>query len=191
MCSVKKFWKSFAILAILLFIPASGYAIIDASVFGGRSFGGEIESSGSKTDIDGWQYGCYGHVNTGIPFILTAGAGGFYLIAPLKGDVDAKKKTAGLDVYAQIDLPILPVFPYARYGIALNEKVEVKTSGGSSNISENFKSHYFGFGLSRTLFSLVKLKVMIFAEYLYTTSKQENDVKIKGNAVNVGVTASL
>jgi hypothetical protein len=191
MYSAKKLWKSLAILTIMLLIPASSYAIVDASIFGGRTFGGEIERSGSKTDIDGWQYGAYGHINTGIPFVLTAGAGGFYLKAPLKGDVDAKKETVGVDVYAQLELPILPVYPYVRYGIAIREKVESESSGRTTDISENFKSHYYGLGLSRTLFSFVKLKIMIFAEYIYTTSKQENDVKIKGHAVNVGVTASL
>ncbi|MBN2401704.1 MAG: outer membrane beta-barrel protein [Spirochaetes bacterium] len=183
----KKYCKFFIILTILLFIPASSYAIVDASVYGGRTFAGKVESGGSSSDVDGWQYGAYAHVNTGIPMVFTVGLGGFYLIAPLKGDVDAEKKTVGIDAYAQIDLPVLPVNPYARYGIAFKEDVEVE----STSISENFKSHYFGFGISRIIFSAVKLKLSLFVEYLYTTSKQEKDVKIKGNAVNIGVTAAI
>jgi len=183
----KKFGKFFIVLIIMIFIPASSYAIVDASVYGGRTFGNKVESAGDKTDANGWQYGLYGHVTTGIPMLCTVGLGGFYLIAPLKGDVDAKKKTFGIDAYAQLDLAVLPVYPYVRYGIAINEKVEV----GSTSVSENFKSHYIGVGLSRDIFSAAVIKIRLFAEYLYTTSKQEKDVKIKGNAINVGVTAVI
>lgn len=183
----KKFGKFFIVLTIMVFIPASSYAIVDASVFGGRSFGTKYEDSGSSTDANGWQYGAYGHVTTGIPMVLTVGLGGFYLVAPMKGDVDATKKTVGIDAYAQIDLPVIPVNPYARYGIAIKESVE----GDSTTISENFKSHYFGVGLSREIFSAAVIKIRLFAEYIYTTSKQEHDIKIKGNAVNFGVTAVI
>jgi hypothetical protein len=187
----KKFGKFFIILTIVLFIPASSYAIVDASIFGGRTFGSKIENAAGDTDVNGWQYGLYGHVNTGVPMLFTVGAGGFFLTAPLKGDIDATKKTVGFDAFAMVDLPVLPVFPYVRYGIAVKETVEVKTSAGTTSSSENFKSNYFGFGLSRTIFSAVKLKLQIFAEYLYTISKQENDTKLKGHAVNVGITAMI
>ena len=76
-----------------------------------------------SNDVNGWQYGAYGHLNTGIPMVLTVGLGGFYLIAPMN-DIDATKKSVGLDAYARIDLPVLPVNPYARYGIAIKETVE-------------------------------------------------------------------
>jgi hypothetical protein len=187
----KKFGKFFIVLTVMIFIPASSYAIVDASVFGGRYFGGKIENATGESDLSGWQYGAYGHINSGMPMLFTVGIGGFYLIAPLKGDLDATKKSSGIDAYAMVDFPALPVFPYVRGGIAVKETVEVKTAAGKSSTSEYFKSNYFGFGLSRTIFSAVKLKLQIFAEYLYTTSKQENDVKLKGNIINAGITASL
>jgi hypothetical protein len=187
-----KISRLFLILIAIILIPASSYAIVDFSAFGGYSFGNKIESSDDDQNVKGWQYGLYGHVNTGIPMVATVGIGGFYLIAPLKGDdADATKKSVGVDAYAQLDLPFLPVFPYARYGIAINEKIEVKYTGGKTDLSENFKSHYFGFGLSRNLISAAVIKLQVFAEYLFTTSKQENGVNMKGNAINFGIKAIL
>jgi hypothetical protein len=184
--------KIFVVLAVAAIFPVSAFAIADFGAFGGYSFSNKIEETGGDTNVKGWQYGLYGHVNTGIPMVATLGIGGFYLIAPLKGDdVDATKKSVGVDAYAQLDLPFLPVFPYARYGIAINEKFEVKAGGATTNLSENFKSHYFGFGLSRNLLNAGLLKFQIFAEYLFTTSKQEKDVTIKGNAINVGIKAII
>jgi len=193
---LKQSGKMIAILTILLSIPAASYAIVDASVFGGYSFLGEYKDSGSSYDTKGYQYGAYAHLNTGIPALFTVGLGGFYTIAPMTvetsyGDKDATKKTVGIDAYAQIDLPILPVFPYLRYGHAINEKLEVKNSGSTTTYNENFKSYYYGIGICKTLINAVKLDLQLFVEYLRTSSKQENDVKTTGNVINVGLKASL
>lgn len=192
----KKSSKALVILTILLSIPAVSYAIVDASVFGGYSFAGKYEASGSSSDTKGYQYGAYAHLNTGIPALFTVGLGGFYLIAPMtlettSGDIDATKKTVGIDVYAQIDLPVLPIFPYVRYGHAINEKLEVKNSGGTTTYSKNFNSNYYGIGICKTLINAVKLDLQLFVEYLRTSSKQEKDVKTTGNVINVGIKASL
>ncbi len=189
----KKFSKFFTVLAIILSIPAASYAIVDVSAFGGRTFSGKLENAAGDTDVSGWQYGLYGHFNTGMPLLFTVGIGGFYMIAPLKGDgdIDATKKSSGIDAYAMLDLPVLPLFPYVRYGHAVKESVEVKSSGATTTSNKYFKSNYFGFGLSRTIYSAVKLKLQIFAEYLYTNSKLEHDSKLKGNVINAGITASL
>lgn len=184
------------IISVLILIPDYSYAIADLSAFGGYSFGGKLKSAGTSDNLDGWQYGLYGHLNTGIPMLFTVGLGGFYQIAPLSlktssGTVDATKTAVGIDAYGQLDLPIIPVKPYLRYGLAVNEKYEVKYSGGSTNYSKNFNSNYYGIGLCYPIFSLVKFDLQLFAEYLYTTSKQENGVKINGNTINIGIKASI
>jgi hypothetical protein len=188
MNAIKNLFTIVILLTVLVLIPASSYALVDAAVFGGYSFNNKIDGAGTDESVKGWQYGLYGHFNTGIPMLVTVGIGGFYLIAPLKGDINATKKAAGIDVYGQIDLPFLPVFPYARYGIAINEKIEIENG---PTLSKNFKSHYFGLGVSRTLFTATLLKLQIFAEFLFTTSKQENSVNVKGNAINVGIKAVI
>lgn len=196
MKSIKNLSKIIIILIIFILMPASSYAIVDFSVYGGYSFMGEIKDSASSSDFNGWQYGCYGHINSGIPMLFTVGIGGFYQISPLTvetsgGDYDATKTAYGVDGYAQVDLPFLPVFPYVRLGIAAKEEVEIKFPGSTSKISENFKSYYYGIGLSYSLVDVVAWDLQLFAEYLYTTSKQENDVEVKGNAVNMGVKIAI
>ena len=49
--------KALVILAIIVFIPASGYAIVDLNAYGGYAFSGELEKGTEKSDLDGWQNG--------------------------------------------------------------------------------------------------------------------------------------
>ena len=187
------------VLLALLLIPSISYALVDASVYGGYDFGGKLEgATGTKdADVNGYHYGARVHANTGIPMVFSIGGGMFYQIAPLKYKVagkkeDLKKETLGIDVYAQLELPVLPVYPYVRYGIAINDKVDVTskdvTTGESrtDTLKKAFKSSYYGIGIAYSVLDAAVLDVQIFAEYLYTTSKQEKDVKLKGNAVNIG-----
>ncbi|MBN2038532.1 MAG: outer membrane beta-barrel protein [Spirochaetes bacterium] len=192
MFSIKNLSKIIVILMFFIFVPASSYAIVDFSIYGGYSFAGELEDDSETSDMNGWQYGFYGHVNSGIPMLFTVGLGVFYQISPLTvdssaGEVDATKTSYGLDGYAQVDLPFLPVFPYIRLGIAAKEEVEVE----STTFSENFKSYYYGIGVSYTLVDVVVWDLQLFAEYLRTASKQEEDIEVKGNAVNMGLKIAL
>lgn len=190
--------KSVLLLFILalVMVPAASYALIDASVYGGYAFA-SMESEAATKDITGWEYGCRGHINTGIPMLLTIGVGGFYQVMPLETEiagetVDVTKTTYGIDVYAQLDLPILPVNPFVRYGIAIKDELEVELANSrSENLSDNWKSSYVGGGLAYPLFDLVVIDLKIFAEYLYTTTKQENDIKINGHVVNAGLQLSI
>lgn len=206
-----KSWKTMSkiglMLIAVLLIPAVSFAIIDASVYGGYSFNGKLETATSTTDADvkGKQYGVRAHINTGIPMVFTVGGGLFYQLAPLKYDVestsdDLTKKTYGFDAYAQLDLPFLPVYPYVRGGIAIQDKLEIgyQVNVGAGGVEketktydEYFKSSYYGVGLAYSIYDLVVLDLQIFCEYLFTTSKQEDDVKLKGHAVNLGLQVVL
>jgi hypothetical protein len=198
---MKQLKKSGIVLAALmiLLIPAASYAIVDFSAYGGYSFAGDIDDGNNKGDIDGWQYGFYGHLNTGIPMLFTVGLGGFYQIAPHKydtgnsdwGEIDVTKNTYGLDAYVQLDLPFLPVYPYVRAGLAIKEKIEIDSDFGSQTYSENFKSSYYGVGASYSVFDAIVWDLQLFVEYLYYTSKQEKDIKITGNSINAGLKISL
>jgi hypothetical protein len=193
---IYKFFKTALVLLLLLIIPAASYAIADVSVYGGYSFAGEMKGDVGNADVYGWQVGFYGHMNAGIPMIFTLGIGVFYQITPLtltydSTEADATMSAAGVDSYFQVDLPFLPVLPYARAGLAIREDLEIKYTGNTISKDEYFKSYYYGFGLSYTLLDVVVWDLQLFAEYLRTTSKQEDDIELRGHAVNLGLKLSL
>ncbi|MCU0822617.1 MAG: porin family protein [Spirochaetes bacterium] len=190
------------LLAVMLMIPASSYALVDGSIYGGYAFGGKLEGTGETADVSGYHYGARVHANLGIPMVVSFGLGMFYEIAPMKYEVngkedDLKKETLGIDVYAQLKLPVIPINPFIRYGIAINDKVEVtyqdQDAGGSATetFQENFKSSYYGIGIAYSLLDAIVMDIQLFGEYLYTTSKQEKGIELKGNVVNLGVQVVL
>jgi len=187
-----KFTKALLLAcAVLLVLPASAFALLDVGVYGGYSFAGEIETDTDSPKTSGPEFGAFAHYNTGLPLLLTLGVGPFYQKTYLSYDLmnneyDATRSMVGLDVYLQVELPII-IHPYIRGGIAFKEWLELDGPGGSSTKSEYFKSYYGGLGVALKVFPLVSF----FGEYLYTRSNQEDDVVVKGNAVHVGAKLTL
>jgi hypothetical protein len=181
------------VLAVLCFIPASSYAIVDIGVYGGYSFAGKLEWDTIDKNVNGWEYGVLGHINHTFLGLLELGIGGYAQWAPLKYSVGGKdyeltKSTYGIDGLALLDLPVFPLNPYVRGGIGVYEQVKVEAPVvGSETKSEYFKSYYFGGGIALGIFPFVQ----IFGEYLYTRSKQEDGVTIKGNAVHMGARLNI
>ncbi len=236
---MKTLRRTLLIFAVLLLIPASSFALVDISIFGGRTFGGDIDLGSIYTpdlydqitynaeakkgidslDLKGYEYGVVGHVNMGIPYVLTVGIGPFMQINSstfnykydlyTSKEYNAKRTTYGLDGYFQLDFPIIPFYPYVKGGIALKEEAEIEydkvtsyalvnplTSNPYTSIAKNlkeeyFKSYYYGAGLAKSLFDLVALDIQIFVEYVLTKSKQEDDVTIEGHAVRGGLRVSI
>ena len=195
---MKTFGKVIVSLVILFFVPASSYAIVDASIYGGYSFSGTLDIGDKSGDLDGWEYGFLAHVHTGIPYLFTIGVGGFYQYSPMEYEIDDKedatRKTYGLDGYFQIDLPFIVINPYIRGGIAIKDETEIEnysTSGEDMVKDKYFGSYYFGIGIGYIIVDAAVLDVSIFGEYLYTTSKLEDDVELKGNAVHFGVKLAI
>ena len=201
MKSFKNVRNFLILLSVILLIPASSFALVDASVYGGYAFGGKLEGGGGgSADVSGYHYGARAHANLGIPMVVSFGAGMFYQIAPMKYEVNGKKddlkqETMGIDVYAQLKLPVIPINPFVRYGIAINDKVEVTyadAAGSRTNtLKQNFKSSYYGIGIAYSLLDAVVLDVQLIGEYLYTKTKQEDGITLKANAFNLGVQVVL
>lgn len=177
--------------AVLLVLPASGYALLDLGAYGGYSFAGKIETDAGNPKTSGPEWGAFAHYNTGLPMLFTFGVGPFYQKTYLSfdlgnNDYDATRSMLGLDVYLQLELPIL-VHPFVRGGVAMKEWLKIEGGGGSSTKSEYFKSYYGGLGVALKVFPLVSL----FGEYLYTRSKQEDGIVVKGNSVHAGAKLAL
>ncbi len=196
MKTIKCISRFAVILLAIVLIPATGFALVDASLYGGYAFGGEIDSDSYSADVDGMHYGARAHVNLGIPMVLTGGLGLFYKNAPMEYDGDGQtgditQETYGIDAYVQLDLAILPIYPFVRYGLAIKDEVEMEIGSQTETKDALFKSSYYGIGLAYPLLDAVVMDLQLLAEYLYTTSKQDDGVELKGNAVNLGIRLSI
>ncbi len=179
------------VCAVLLVLPSSSYALLDVGVYGGYSFAGKIETDTESIKTSGPEFGVFAHYTTGVPLVMSFGVGPFYQKTFLSYDVsnkdyDATRSMLGVDVFLQLELPII-IHPYVRGGIAVKEWFEFEDQTGSSSNSEYFKSYYGGAGVAFTVFPLIS----IFGEYLYTRSKQEDGILVKGSVVHAGAKLSL
>lgn len=183
---MKKFRIAVLLLGILFFVPASGFALVDAGIYGGYSFAGKIDTGASKNpNTSGWEYGAIVHYNFGLAAILNIGIGGFVQQTPLKYSVTSidfkvTKTDYALDAFVMLDLPVFPIHPFIRGGVGVYETL--KLDDGSS-VHKSFNSYHFGLGVAWSLIPYLQ----IYGEYLYNSSKQEDDIKLTGNSVHVGV----
>ena len=180
-----------ALLAVLMFIPVSSYAIVDFGVYGGYSFA-NLDDEASQVDMNGWEWGMLGHINTGLPMLFSVGLGAFYQRTNSEFDLggttyDAERIMWGVDIMATLELPIF-IHPYLRMGIAVNEEFEVDSPQGRIRKDDKwFNSHYYGLGAQFTVFPMVRL----FGEYVFNYSNQEDNTVIKSNAIHVGAMLSI
>ncbi|TAL29643.1 MAG: hypothetical protein EPN93_21380 [Spirochaetes bacterium] len=184
-------------LALAAFVPATSYAIVDAGIYGGYSFSGEIDagSLASGKTTTGWEYAFIGHVNFDFLAIFNLGIGAFYQNAPLKFDVGGEtikvdNVTIGPDIYLELDLPVIPIHPYVRGGIAAYNKTTIdlpSSIGNDVTAKKYFSAYYFGLGAALTIFPFVQ----IFGEYMYNYANQEKDVTLSGNAVHLGARLNI
>lgn len=188
---MKSIAKIFVVLVILVFAPASSFALVDFGIYGGYALG-TYEAGPASEDMNGSQYGFVGHFNGGVPLLITVGVGLFWQKASHTinfdfGDVDVDKESYGFDAYAQLDLPIL-IHPYIRGGIAIKEELDAK--GAAIKVDDKFNSLHYGIGVALTVFPMIQL----FAEYMRYESTVEDGVfeaDLSGNAFHVGAKISI
>lgn len=193
---------SLAIIALM--IPSTTYAIVDASVYGGLSFSGNLDfpSTSNFSTLTGFkledyatqgkQAGAIAHLNASvIPMILSIGIGGFYqrnimTYTVMHVDSTLTKDSYGLDVIIMSEAPIF-IHPYIRGGIAIKEKADYKTPTETISSSKNFNSYYGAIGGAFTIFPFIQL----FGEYQYNYSKLETGGTFKTNSINAGVRVNI
>ena len=187
---MKTLSKFLVIFTILVFIPASSYALIDFGVYGGFAIG-DYEYASSSYDVAGTQYGFIGHFTGGIPLLISFGVGGFYQKASytveLPGsDEDFDKNTYGFDAFAQLE--VIPIIhPYIRGGLAIKDKIDSDNIGSDD---ESFKSLYYGLGVAVTVAPMIQ----IFGECILTSSTFEDDTgdtDISTTSFNLGAKISI
>ncbi|MDR3237753.1 MAG: hypothetical protein LBT84_04540, partial [Spirochaetia bacterium] len=126
------------ILAFLVCLaPASAFALVDLNLYGGYTVGGKWSDYDHKYGTD-FRYGGAVHLNSGFLAILKLGIGGYYQMSSVTygddngipvgigtGDEFTLDKTEfGIDAYAALDIPLIPISPYVKGGTAAWNKVE-------------------------------------------------------------------
>jgi hypothetical protein len=186
--------------ALFCILPVKSFALVDAEIYGGYTFNGDVDDDASaESDTPkGPSYGFRGHFTSSIIFIKI-GLGGFMQYSQLDYDlelgnnttsVSTDKTTYGLDGYAKLDLPLIPVKPYMRIGVALYDKIESDISGSTNSETEHFNSFYYGIGLAFTVLPLPIVDVQLFGEYLYNKSSFDDTTIICHN-FNVGAQIAI
>ena len=177
---------------IIFLMPAASFALVDVNLYGSLPFKAEYDDVKKKI-TDDYGYGVSAHFNTDFLVFLHVGIGGFYQFSSITYDpswtsgVTVDHSYAGIDVYAQLDIPLLPVAPYVRANEALWNKIELR---GLSD-TDSFNRHGIGCGVVFSLIPIPELfKLQIFAEYMYGWGEM-NDIKFNDHLFNLGLRADI
>lgn len=174
---MKKILLAAVIVAAFAILPSRSYAMVDFAAYGGYSFASSINAPGDPK-TNGWEYGGIAHLNTMVFPLIRGGFGLFYQMSPLKVNGSKyDKNTFGLDFMLMLDVFALPVSPYVRASSSIYEETE-----GYVSSKQWFKSYSAGAGIDFSIMPAFR----IFAEYLYTYSKQSSYTS-NGNAVHAGI----
>lgn len=176
------------LLGILAFVPATSYALFDIGVYGNYAYKGEIKSDTpnvNNPDPTGFSYGVIGHYNQGIFPFIRSGIGLYSQYSKLSfstgsGDVEYGKKIVGIDLYLQLDIPLIPLHPYVKFASGIWEDY---TGDMSQASAEYFNTYQTGGGVALTFFPFLQF----FGEYQYLYTKSVDEDKAIGHAVAMGL----
>lgn len=176
---MKNFFKvSIIALGFVFFVTTNSFALVDAAVWGGYVFKGELENN--NDDPKGGEYGIKAHYNTSLFPMIELGIGAYYQYSKLKIDIlssdeDIKRQTMGLDANLILGLPV--IHPYIRGTYSFWDKMKV----ASESDTEKFKGYGIGGGVELTVAPFIR----IFGEYMYDYT--EHDTYIKSHSANLGL----
>jgi hypothetical protein len=190
---MKKIRSIVLVVSILAFVPATSYALFDIGIYGGYTFAGEVQSdiSGQQNpEPTGLSYGAIAHFNTPIFPLLRLGIGLYTENSDLEfsiasEDYEFTRKTVGVDLYLQLDIPLVPLHPYAKFASGIWEEV-----GGdlvAKDETEYFNTYRTGLGAALTFFPMLQ----IFAEYQFLYTRQVGDDTATGHGVALGLRLNI
>jgi hypothetical protein len=182
--------KIMLLACLILAVPASSFALVDVGAYGGYSFAGELKTDSGTVDTSGFLYGFNAHVNFDMLVFFQLGIGGFYQKSEFDydmtggGDSSYDKTVVGVDLYAMLNIPMLPISPYVTFNSGIWEKVDDKYARASTDY---FQTYSVGGGVALTILPIPAImSLSIFGEYLYNFGKDAgNDAT--GHQVRLGV----
>ncbi len=208
---MKKIKLIAAMAALLALIPASSFALFDIGAYGGYSYKSTIDTqtvSGSTPDPKGLSYGLIGHYNQPIFPLITMGVGlysqyskfsySYKNLANKSTEVQYGKKIIGIDLYLELNVPLLPIHPYVKFASGIYEDMNGDLQKADR---QYFNTYSTGGGLALTFFPFLQ----VFVEYRYDYIKQTGvevsqtstgksnlqQEKATGNTVFIGLRANL
>ena len=190
--------KIVPIVCLLLFAPVAGFALFDINLYGGIPFAGQYDDCNQKVFAQNSVWGTSAHVNTDVlAGLFQLGIGGFYQnsIATYKDpgagtfgdDFTLKRKMLGIDGYVQLEIPLIPLSPYARVYTAAWNNVK----GDNLSNTDNFKRHGVGAGFLVTLLPIPELfRLQLLTECSYEFGK-EDGLKFRQYYLTLGLRADI
>ena len=184
----KKFKIIIVLLGILVLTPSASYALIDLGLYGGYSFAGEIETTGTKPEPKGFHGGFIGHVNQRLFLLFRAGLGLYAEYSSLEYSLAATdftytKRTLGVDLYLMLDIPLIPLDPYVKFATGIWEDVAGDLDSGSSFLN----TYKTGIGLAFTFFPFLQLTGEYQFEYTRKIESNNENYEGTGHAVVLGI----
>ena len=188
-----------AVMAVLAFVSTPSFALIDGEVYGGYNFAGKFSApamagvTSKDVKVSGFDYGARAHLTGGL-LIVDYGLGGYFQRKPLEYSLSSKTYELmninyGFDGFIRLNLPVIPIKPYARAGLSIADYNEAKQGNTTAKLdTKYFNSYYTGFGVGLSLPIPVVL-LMVYGEYLY--NHQIYSGKLTGNTFNVGISLGI
>ena len=180
---MKKIKLMIAAFSLILFVPSTSFALLEVGAYGGYTSMDKIEN----VDMSGFHYGVITHMTFSLPLLATIGAGGYYQRGTFSDSgYEVTKQTLGLDAFARLEIPVLPLKPYGRISTSAWDRV----SGDIKSDTRYFEDYSLGGGLAYMI-PFPVLKLMLYTEYLYTVYSIDDGDRSYGHTFNVGVKAGI
>ncbi|MCL1911378.1 MAG: hypothetical protein FWG13_04150 [Leptospirales bacterium] len=176
---------------ILCLAHASAFAIVDVNLYGGYTIGGKHQGRGVKFGDDNGHWGLLAHINATLLKVFQFGVGPYYQSSTVtygnpKNHWSADKKDIGIDGFAALDIPLIPLSPYLRGGTSAWNRV--KYSYGTE--TNSFERYHAGGGVLLTILPLPLFKLQMFTEYIRFWGK-EGGLKSTEHQLNVGLRGNI
>ena len=199
---MKKIAKILPVLCLMIFVPVGGFALFDVKLYGGFPVAGHYDGCNQKIFAENGAWGVSAHLNNVFLEFLQLGLGGFYQESTVKykspgamwygDDFTLKRHMIGLDAYAQLEIPLLPLCPYIRVSTVARNKITGDTySQLDYSHIDNFERHGIGGGVSITLVPIPALfRLQAFLEYAFEFGK-EDDKRVRQGNLFLGLKADI
>ena len=176
---------------VFLMMPVSSFALVDVNAYLGYTVGGSWNNLDVKMKGKDLRYGFSAHLNGDFLVFLKLGIGGYYqgssVTYKATDNFTVDKQALGLDFYAMLNLPMMPLSPYVKYNTAAWNKLKFH----NHSRRDHFKRHGFGLGAAFTLLPVPGvMNLQVFGEYVYAFGKEAKEDS-QEHQINIGIRADF
>jgi len=187
---MKKPFITTALLLIISSVPSGAFALVDAALYGGYSFMGDIQIVDDEYDgVRGYQFGVFAHLNVNADLFLLG-----FGFATQKGDfsyeingIDQEfqlRSSWGPDVILMLNVSSTSR-PYVRAGFSIADSLRYDYGAEYKVKTRYLNSGWWALGVGLKVAPLV----VIFAEFQRYTTHLNEEHELVRNMVNAGIMA--